>query len=94
MGYVFFVIHDGRGLYSRGHGCLGCCGRQSGLASHSCEVGIHDDLAVVAEVHRFELVELLPPLLHMCLVGFVALQIIARAEMHKDLAVRIGGQNL
>src|SRR6266446_1928646 len=86
MRCIFFVVYERRGLHSRCHRRLGRCWRQSGLPSHPVEIGIHDDLAVIAQVHRFELVELLPPLLHMRHVGLVALQIIRRAKMHQHFA--------
>jgi hypothetical protein len=76
MRHIFFVVHERRGLHSRRHSPLWRPLASKRAAGPSRKIGIHDDLAVVAQVHRFELVELLPPLLHMRHVGFIALQVI------------------
>src|SRR5208282_598665 len=62
MGYIFFVVHKCRGFHARCHRRFGGPWRQGWLTSHPAKIGIDDDLAVVAQVHRFELLELLPPL--------------------------------
>ena len=84
-GDVFFVVDDG-GSFHSGCDCgLGSCGSEGGLAGHAIKIRIDDDLAVVAEIDRFQFVELLAPLLDVGDVGFVALQITSRAEMNEDV---------
>jgi len=76
MRHKFFVIHNRRVLYARSQRGLSRRLGQGWLANHSLEIGIHDDLSVVAQVDRIEFCELLPPGLHMRYIDFVALQVI------------------
>ena len=76
MGHIFFIIDDSGGFDPGGHGRFGCRRSQGGLPGHPVQIGIDDDLSVIAQVDRFEFVELLTPLLHMGYIGRVALQII------------------
>ena len=94
MRHIFFIIHDGRGLHPRRHRRLcGSCGKGRG-PSDPFEIGVHDDLPVVPQVNRLELVELLAPLLYVRDVGLVAMQEIPRAEVHEDFAIGIGNYDL
>ena len=63
-------LHPGR------HRLLGGLGGKRRLLRRSLQIRIDDDLPVVAQVHRFQLVELLLPLLHVRDVNLVAFQIV------------------
>src|SRR5271169_171247 len=52
-------------------------------------IRIHNDLIVVAQIHRLQLLELLPPTLGMAHVDLVPPQIVRRPHMHQHIARRI-----
>src|ERR1700677_4235307 len=73
--HVVFVIDNSRSFSSSSHRSFGRRRSQSRLPRHPLEIRIHDELPVVTQVHRFQLVKLLPPLLHVRDVSPVALEV-------------------
>ena len=94
MRHILFIVHDSRRLHSCRHRGFRRCRGENRWPSDPFKIGIHDDLPVVPQINRLELIELLPPLLYVRDIGFVALQEIPRAEMDEDFAVRIGDYDL
>src|SRR4051812_1289036 len=58
------------------------------------QIRIDNNLPVVAQVHGFQLIELLAPLLHVRNVRPVTRQIISRAKMDQNFSTRIGCYHL
>ena len=92
-GDVFLVVDDGGGFHACRDRGLGGCGSESGLAGHTVQIGIHNNLAVIAEIDRFQFVELLTPLLDVGDVGLVARQKASGAEVDEDVAVGVRGDD-
>ena len=88
-------MRDQRSLLDSGGKCsLRDSRRKRRLLDGAAQVGVHDDLAVVTQVDRLQLVELLAPLLQVRLIDLVAIEIIRRSQVHQHRARRIVGQNL
>ncbi len=73
-------------LYPGCHRFLRGFGGKRGLLHRALQIGIHDDLPVVAQVHRFQFVELLLPFLQVRDVDFVALEVVGRSQVDQHLA--------
>ena len=66
----------------------------AGFAVSPGRIRIHDYLVLVTQVHRIQLLELRPPLLHVGDIDLEVLQEIRRAQMHQHRALRIGDGRL
>ena len=88
------MCHQRYGLDAGRHRALGGCGRQWRLSRRALQIRIDDNLPVVAEVYRLELLELLSPFLHMGNIYFVALQVVTGSKMHQNFALAVVGEHL
>ena len=57
-------------------------------------IRIHDHLALVSQIDRIKLLELLPPLLHMLHINLVPLQKVGLSQMHQNRALGITNSHL
>ncbi len=81
--------HQRGRLYSGGERRFGQFRRKSGRFRRPAEIGVDDDLAVISQINRFELVELLAPFLQMGFVNLVAIEIVRRPQVDQYRTRRI-----
>ena len=93
MRYILLIVHDRRILDSGRHRRLRGSRRQRRRTPDPFEIGVHDNLPVIAQIDGLQLVELLPPLLHVRDIDFVALQIIPGTQMHQHFPAGIGSDH-